>query len=184
MRKITAGDYTIDIFEDHAYSPNDSVHKYNQSYLETSGYQSHSIIGIKVYNLDTPLSSAVIGGSGGGTGIHETSFVSETDRLAICCTDTVFCLSIPDLSLLWKTKADTASCFEIFKYKTDYIIHGELEITRLAADGRILWQQSGADIFTRPGPEREDFIIAEDYILATDWDNRKYKFDFNGVDLS
>jgi len=49
--------------------------------------------------------------------------------------------------LQWKTKADVATCFEIFKYRSDYIVHGEMAISRLSADGDIIWQQSGADIF-------------------------------------
>lgn len=76
-----------------------------------------------------------------------------------------------------------ATCFGIFKYKEDYIIHGEVEITRLSNDGKIIWQQSGADIFTSLNSEKEDFVISE-YILATDWDNRKYKFDFDGNQIN
>jgi hypothetical protein len=184
MRKITAGDYTIDIFEDHVYSPNDSVHKYNHTYLDPTDIYRPTTVGIEIFIGENLVNAAVIGATGGATGIYNTSFVYEMDRIAICCADAIFCLSIPGLSLLWKTKADTASCFEIFKYKTDYIVHGEIEITRLANDGSILWQQRGRDIFTRLNSEKGDFAITEDYILATDWDNRKYKFDFDGNVIS
>ena len=98
----------------------------------------------------------------------------------ICCSDSVFCLTIPTLLLQWKTKADFATCFEIFKYKLDYIVHGEVEISRLSADGDLIWQQSGADIFVTPKSNEDDFVVTDDYILATDWDNRKYRFDFDG----
>jgi hypothetical protein len=27
---------------------------------------------------------------------------------------------------------------------------------------------------------KDNFVITDKYILATDWENRKYKFDFNG----
>ena len=74
---------------------------------------------------------------------------------------------------------DQGTCFEIYKYQDSYIIHGELEISRLDKDGKILWQRSGADIFTTQDG-KDDFRIMKNYILATDWENRKYKFDFNG----
>lgn len=81
--------------------------------------------------------------------------------------------------MLWKTKADQATCFEIFKHKDDYIVHGELEISRLDKNGNIVWQQGGRDIFTTLDG-KDDFAITDEYILATDWANRKYKFDFDG----
>jgi hypothetical protein len=57
--------------------------------------------------------------------------IIEDKRLLICCSDSIFCLSIPDLTLLWRTRADEATCFEILKYQDSYIVHGELEILRL-----------------------------------------------------
>ena len=123
--------------------------------------------------------SAVIRSNGGKTAIHDTSEIIESDRFLICCSDTVFCLSIPDLTLLWRTKADTGTCFEIYKYQESYIIHGELEISRLDKHGKILWQQIGADVFTTLDGE-DNFVLTDNYILATDWENNKYKFDYNG----
>ncbi len=113
MRKIEVGDYTIDIFNDHTYSLVDSVHKYDLVYIEDGDYRCSSTVGIEIFEIETLVKSAVIGAYGGSTGIYETSFVYEPDRIIICCSDTVFCLSIPDLSLLCKTKADSANCFVI-----------------------------------------------------------------------
>ena len=128
------------------------------------------------------MTSAVIGTTGGGTEIGKNSTIIEDDRFLICCSDSVFCLSIPDLALLWRRQADEATCFEIFKYQDSYIVHCELNISRLNKNGEVLWQQSGADIFTTLDG-KNDFIITENYILATDWENRQYKFDFNGTEL-
>ncbi|MBB6110356.1 hypothetical protein SAMN05421821_106164 [Mucilaginibacter lappiensis] len=126
------------------------------------------------------MNSALIGASGGGTAIHATGMIVEPEKLVICCSDSVFCMAIPTLLLQWKTKGDFATCFEVFKYKSDYIVHGEVEISRLSTDGDIIWQQSGADIFVTLDSNEAEFIITDDYILATDWENRKYKFDFDG----
>ena len=71
------------------------------------------------------------------------------------------------------------TCFEIFKKGDFYIVHGELEITKLNENGKILWQKGGADIFTTISG-KNDFKLTEKYIIATDWENRIYKFDYEG----
>ena len=175
------GDYFIDVFKaDYSMNSVDNI-SYNFIYLEDAGGFCPTFIGMRTYNeAESLFKSAIIGAKGGSTAIHKTSHIIESDRIVICCSDTVFCLSIPDLYLIWKTKADIATCFEIFTYKKDYIIHGELEITRLSNDGKILWQKGGNDIFTPSNSKSGDFLITENYILATDWDNVEYKFDFDG----
>jgi hypothetical protein len=181
MNRATIGKYTVEAFND-VYSVNstDNNNKYDSIYLEGTEDCYSTLIGIKIYRNDSHFKSAIIGAQGGGTTIHETSHIIKSDRIVVCCSDTVFCLSIPDLELLWKTKSDAATCFQVFKYKDDYIVHGELEITRLGNDGKILWQQGGGDIFVTLNSSQEEFVIMPDYILATDWENRKYKFDFDG----
>ena len=181
MRHYTTEKYRIDIYAEQTFKEgsDDNVNQYDHFYFDKSEYVFPSVLGIKIYQNDKFLKSAVISFIGGGTGIHDTSTIIEIDRLLICCSDTIFCLSIPDLTLLWKTKADQATCFEIYKYQDSYLIHGELEISRLDKDGKILWQQSGADIFTTLDG-KDNFVITDNFILATDWENRKYKFDFNG----
>lgn len=181
MKNYTTEKYKISIYSDTTFSEGsaDNIHKYDFVYLHESEYHPTTVFGIKIFNENRLIKSAVIGSAGGSTGIHETSTIIELDRIIICCSDTVFCLSIPELSLLWQTKADQATCFEIFKCKDDYIIHGELEISRLDKNGKIVWQQAGKDVFTTLD-SYDTFVITDEYILATDWENRKYKFDFNG----
>lgn len=182
MKRLIAGEFQIDIFPDPDYRQNsvDNVHQYDSIYLNEDSHLFSSVFGIKVYKDATFFNSAIISSSGGATGIYPNSLIVEPDRLVICCSDSVFCLTIPTLLLQWKTKADFATCFEIFKYQSDYIVHGEIEISRLGANGDLIWQQSGADIFLTLDSNEEEFVITNDYILATDWDNRKYKFDFDG----
>ncbi|MBE8715265.1 hypothetical protein [Sphingobacterium hungaricum] len=185
MKRYTTERFRIDIFADETFTgnPPDNVYLYDFVYSDKSDYKLSSIFGIRTFQYDHLIKSTVIGSSGGSTGIHAKSTIIENDRLLVCCSDSVFCLSIPDLSLLWRTKADEVTCFAIYKYKDSYIIHGELEISRLDKDGKILWQQSGADIFTTLDGN-PDLVINDDYILATDFENRKYKFDFDGKIIS
>lgn len=181
MTSYTTGQYRIDIYSDQTFTEGsaDNTNQYDLVHFVKSEYHFPSVYGIKVFQDDTLLKSAVIGSIGGGTAIHDTSTIIEDDRILICCSDTIFCLSIPDLTLLWRTQADQATCFEIYKYQDSYIIHGEIEISRLDWDGRVLWQQSGADIFTT-ADGKEDFELTDNYILVTDWENKIYKFSYNG----
>jgi outer membrane protein assembly factor BamB len=181
MKKYLLDTYQIEIYEDSTFIQDQPVnkHPYDFVYLNASEYQYTSVYGVKLYSGDQLLKSAIIGSDNGETVIHKTSVIVEKNRLLVCCSDTVFCLSIPDLDLLWRTKADDITCFEIYGYQDSYIIHGECEISRLDNDGNILWQQGGDDIFiTLDG--MDDLVITDNHIMATDWNNKKYKFDFNG----
>jgi hypothetical protein len=184
MKHYTIDKYRIDIYADQTFTDSsaDNENQYDFLYFEKSEYHFPSVFGIKIFQDKTLIKSALIGSIGGGTDIHDNSTIIENDRLLICCSDSIFCLSIPDLKLLWRTQADQSTCFEIFKYQDSYIIHGELEISRLDKDGKILWKQSGADIFTTLDG-KDSFVITDKYILASDWGNKKYKFDFNGLSI-
>lgn len=175
MPRIAIGEYELEIIAE----PGEQDYDYCYSDDNRDRHFASSIL-LRTCKSDEVIKMAFVAGAGDGTGVHKNSFIAKKDRIAICCSDSILCLAIPDLRLLWRTQADTFTCFGIFSYKDDYIIHGELEISRLDANGKILWQQGGADIFTRLDAAEDDFVIMADYILATDWDGRKYKFDFDG----
>lgn len=138
---------------------------------------------IKVYKDNTLLKSACVSATAGATGLHKHSFIIEESRVVICCANVVFCLTIPGLELIWQKEVEWATCFQIFPYQDDYIVHGELTITRLNHYGEIVWQQSGADIFvTIDG--KENFLITGEHIEVKDWDLKNYRFDFDGNILS
>ena len=185
MKHYQTEKYRIEIYDDHTFieGSTDNFTQYDLIYFDEAEYIFPSVFGIKVFEENSLLKSAVIGSIGGGKSIHETSTILESDRLLVCCSDTIFCLSIPDLNLLWRTQADQATCFEIYKYQDSYIIHGEIEISRLDKNGKILWQQSGADIFTTI-KGTGDFELTHNRIIATDWQNGKYFFDYDGILIS
>ncbi|WP_205410085.1 hypothetical protein [Flavihumibacter solisilvae] len=181
----TVGQYQIEIYRDETFDKhsNDNVHLYDHVHFKKDNYVFPTMIGVKVFKGNNLIQSAIIGSIGGGTGIHSTSVIYENERLLICCSDSIFCLSIPDLILLWQTRADQATCFEIYKYQDNYIVHGELEISRLDVDGKILWQRSGADIFTTISGEQA-FKLTDNLIIAKDFEDRVYKFDYDGNELT
>ncbi|MGN6639124.1 MAG: hypothetical protein ACTHJ8_09455 [Mucilaginibacter sp.] len=172
MTKVLSGNYVIEIISNPGEQP------YDHLYAD-GDYYSQPIL-LRTYQSEHILKTVLINSDGGGTFVSGTSFIVQENKITICGSDSIFSLSIPELKLLWRTKADTVTCFEIFPYKHDYIVHGELEISRLDSNGKILWQQSGADIFISLNSSGDDFLVTDDYILATDWNGKKYKWDFDG----
>lgn len=137
--------------------------------------------GIIIKNNNEILSSAVILANGGGTTVHKNSYYIEENSIILCCGDTLFSLELFELKLNWKTKIDDATAFEIYKMYHDFIIHGELSISRINKNGKIIWKKYGSDIFvTIDG--KNDFKIINNKIFAESWDGRKYKFDYDGKD--
>ncbi|GGK76334.1 hypothetical protein ACD591_06040 [Rufibacter glacialis] len=182
MNKHPHNDLTIEVFDDPIYKLDsaDNNSNYAKHYLGSGAREfPTSKHGIRIYKEEEEISSCIIIGSGGATGIQEQSSIIENDNILICCCDTVFCLALPDLELKWKTQADQATCFGIYKIQDGFIVHGEIEISRLDNLGNIKWSFGGADIFVSIDGE-ESFKLEPDHIELTDFYNRKYKIDFEG----
>ena len=83
------------------------------------------------------------------------------------------------MKLNWVKKLDMATCFKIFRIENDFVVHGELEITRIDNFGNIIWQFGGADIFVSLD-EEDSFQLNEDNIVFKDFTGKSYKIDFDG----
>lgn len=179
------GRYNLKITDKTIYQSNSSelFLDYENNYLTESEYLLATIFELKIFEKETEISSAIIGAEGGASSLSENSQIIENDRILICCSDCVFCLGLPTLSLNWKIKPDEITSFRIFKIDGGYIIHGELQITRINNDGEIIWKQGGADIFVKPDGI-DELEINKDYIKAVDWENRVYKWDLNGKEIA
>jgi hypothetical protein len=170
--------YSIGLINDTLYNPEsvDNQVIYNRVYAEHP-YEEyffptrHGIFLLKAGEIENAV---CVCSSGGHTGIHSRSSVLDGNSFLICCADSVFCLTLPNLNLNWITKADHATCFGIYGYENSYIVHGELEITRLDKNGGLIWQFSGSDIFTTP-TGRDVFKLNDDVIEAVNWDGIKFR---------
>ena len=174
--------HLIKFYDETDYTYNnscDNSKNYVKTFLSGVNNFSTSMIGIELFEDDVFKTSCLIGSEGGVSGINENSSLISYGGLVVCCSNTVFKLTIPNLDLEWKTITDSATCFGIYYLDNDYVVHGEVEITRLDKNGKIIWQQGGRDIWTTK--EGVDiFDVYDNYILATDWDYNQYKFDFDG----
>lgn len=77
---------------------------------------------------------------------------------------------------MWKIQGDSATCIGIYKVSDGYIVHGELEISKIDSRGNIIWKRSGRDIFTTL-EGIDNFRIENNAIYVTDWQNNTYCFD-------
>jgi hypothetical protein len=173
-------EFTVDIIDDSTFSrgSTDNVFTYDKVYVEGTEQQT-SKHGIRVFKDDRIVSSAILCGTGGSTGIFDDSFIVTGNTLLICCGDNVFSLKLPALTLDWKKKFDLITCFAIYPYKDDFIVHGELEVKKIDLNGNIKWSFSARDIFvTQDGNKAVKFL--GDKIELTDWENNKYIINEHG----
>ena len=185
MNRYQYNGLTIEIFNDSTYKFGSADN--NMSYLkhyfgDNAKEYPTSKHGIKIIDNDLEINSCIIIGSGGATGIYDNSTMIDNDRLLVCCCDTLFCLSLPDLDLKWKTVADDATCFQVYKLSEDYLTYGEIYATRIDRDGIIKWQFGGSDIYVSID-DSKPFVINSDHLLLTDFGGKEYKIDFNGKEI-
>ena len=182
MNNFQYKDLTVQVTNEPTYKfgSSDNNFNYSKHYFGDGGMEyPTSKHGIKIYQGNQIIDSCIIIGSGGATSVHENSSLLDNDQLLLCCCDTIFCLTLPNLALKWKTKADQATCFQIFQHQDNYIIHGELQVTKLDKDGNKKWEFGSPDIFVSIDNE-EEFKLEPDGILLTDFSKTKYKIDFDG----
>ena len=182
MNNYKYKDLTVEVINEPTYKFGSSDNHFNYSkhyFGDGAAEYPTSKHGIKIYQNGQIIDSCIIIGSGGATGINKNSSLIDNNQILLCCCDTIFCLTLPNLELKWKTQADQATCFQIFQQQDDYIIHGELQVTKLDKDGNQKWEFGGADIFVSIDNE-EEFKLETDGILLTDFAKTKYKIDFDG----
>ncbi len=182
MNRYQYKDLIIEVFDDPIYSFNSTDNKVNYSkcYFGKDAREYHtSKHGIIIRRGNQEISSCLVVGSGGATGIYQRSTLVDKDELLICCCDTIFCLTIPNLDIKWNVQADKVTCFELYKLQNDYIIYGECQITRITCDGQIKWQFDGDDIFVSLYDDKV-FKLEKDHIKLTDFGRTKYNIDFDG----
>jgi hypothetical protein len=176
----------IEVFNDTTFqsASSDNTFNYSKQYSSVDeGYQPTSKHGIKIYQDGKEWNNCIILGSGGGTGIYDNSSLVADGQMLVCCADNIFCLSLPDLDLKWNTRVDEATCFRIYNLQEDYVVHGELAISRIDGNGNIKWQYGGTDIFVTTDGDQA-FTLNSDNITLIDFNKARYKVDFNGKTIA
>ena len=184
-------DLTIKIVDDYHYGMKpleyqNTKHKHNYMYeyyyleeyhIYSDGFTSQH--GIIVEELDGTINSAIVLANGVPTSVHKKSYHIENNSIMICCGDVLFSLALPDLRLIWKTKIDIGRAIAIYKMNNDYIIEGEIGVSRINSFGKIIWERESLYTSTKNAWINEFKIIGK-YIFTRSWDERKIQYDFNG----
>jgi len=185
MNLYTLNDWSIEVLNEPNYFLDSTNNPFNYSKFYSSDLEDKNKFtpsskhGIRVYHKDKLIYNCLVMAFCGGTGIFKKSSLMDKDQLLICCSNTIFCLGLPSLELKWKNLADMATCFQIFQYQEDYIIHGEVQITRMDYFGNKKWEFYGSDIFVNLNG-LDEFKMEEWGIVLTDFNGVQYKIDYNG----
>lgn len=175
-------EFEIEVLNEPDYEP-ESVEDSNRYAAVHSDpedtYRPNSKHGIRVSHDGAEIASAIVLGYAGATGIGENSYVVTDDVILICCSNQVYALALPELSLRWSKQLDFATCFGVYEFEDDFIIHGEVDISRITINGDIKWQFSGADIFVNLDGELS-FDIVDREIKLIDFLGNKYTLNGDG----
>jgi hypothetical protein len=165
------GEVTIVDEPTYTFGSADNVRTYPHARNLSPRSRPVSIHGVLVN--EEPL--AVFGATGGATGVHDHSAVWLDERLYLAVCDTVVCIQLQPFEVLWSLRVDSATCYGIhFHPETKALLsHGELEITRFAEDGTILWQSGSHEIFTGA------FALKQSYIEAEDLEGNQHHFSYS-----
>jgi len=160
----------IELIDEPTYSfgSADNVRTYPLERNLASGSHAGSTLGVLLDGVPV----AVFANGGGASGIHEHSAAFVDGLLYVAVGDSVVCLSVSPIDVKWSLQVDPATCFGVhFDHAHGaFISHGELEIARFSAAGELLWNSSGADVFS------EGFTLRSDCIEAVDFEHRTYRF--------
>jgi hypothetical protein len=169
------GRYAIEMTDDPVYSfgSADNARRYGRELLLEPIDRPNSKHAIQCSSDGEPRASAVLGASGGRTGVHEHSCVLLADQCLVAVGPRVAALELPDLGLLWQAKADDATCFglHVTPDEKHVVVHGEQWISKFTVGGHKEWEFSGGDIFTG------SLCIREGVIVVTDFNGLEYRID-------
>lgn len=162
----------IEIVDERAYTfgSADNVRAYPFEMMLAERSLITSVHGIKLDGQPV----AVFGASGGGTTVHEDSAIWLNASLYLAVGDRVVSLCLRPFRFRWALQTDMVTCFGVYfdPRRSALLSHGELEISRFSEEGQILWNASGADIFS------EGFDLLPDAVKVTDFYGKKYSFDY------
>ncbi len=105
-----------------------------------------------------------------GTILGQETVFCLNSQLVLAIDPFVVSLNLQDGQINWVCDYGPEHFFglKLLPDHNSMIVHGELHISEISAEGRIIWQASGKDIFTGP------FELFSDKIHVTDFDGNIY----------
>lgn len=163
-----------------------AIYNFNRNIIEVLGHDElpnksfSEFDKLTICYKDDSIISCIGSINGSVYNLGDTAII-ESSRLFVCVDNYVLCLQLPNIELVWCVEVDMATCFSIYKLEDDFVIRGEICISRIDKKGNIIWQFSGADIFVNLIDETPELDIKPDRLAITDFIGTKYKVGFDGV---
>ncbi|MFK8055206.1 MAG: hypothetical protein AB8F78_03710 [Saprospiraceae bacterium] len=176
---IHLNEFEVHLSDGYNLNPQSFTLEYPRKLGVIREFQASTKHGIRIYKNAKEISSAIFIETGGATGLHEKSFAIKEKQILLCCAEFIYSINLPDLTVNWRKQLDGATCFGIHPYQEDFIIHGELEITRINENGNVKWAFGPGEIFVTPDG-KEVFTINEDLIEVKNWDGELFILNGNG----
>ncbi|MDG5491996.1 hypothetical protein [Psychroserpens sp. SPM9] len=181
--KVNYQNCTIEITNESDLDTAEISQKFNKQYPADLGFELEfkpsSKHGIRITENGIETYSALLSETAGATGIYEHSFLIKNDQIYICCSNHIYALNLVDLSVNWRLQCDMATCFGIYEFGEDFIVHGEIQVSRITKNGEIKWRFTARDLFINPDGKTE-FKIVENRIELIDWEGYKYELSAEG----
>lgn len=180
-------DYILELIDDKNYSPGsaDNINRYSKEYIGDTiiknNYRATNKIGLRLFDrsTDEELTSIILCESGGLSSLHSQSFIFDDEKLMICIGTMVYCIRLPDLAKIWCYSFDHACIFSIHNIENDFVVHGELSISRFDKNGALKWTYSSNDIFVNL-EDNVNFAVLNGRIKVRDWYGEIHLLDGNG----
>lgn len=173
--------FTVNVFDDsnHRFGSTDNKYHYSKYYFGNSkNLFPVSRHGVVVYHRNQLQNSCMVIGFASNTFADKKTFIQHEDYLLLCCCNMVFCVSIPDLELVWKEELDDDVCYQIEKVEDDFLVIGKNTISCIEQSGKIKWQHQS----TMPHNASNLLIIDQEVqeIKISTVNKKNYSLSFNG----
>jgi outer membrane protein assembly factor BamB len=170
--RLAAGGLEVALWEDHTYTRNsaDNVHRYDREVVFAA---DHWIaFGVRVSEGGRELASMVVLSLIGCGTLCAENVVAREGVLLLPDAGDVVAFELPSLRERWRarTEGGCVSALHTVPGEDALIVHGELTIARISADGRVEWERGGRDILS--GALR----IGDGEVEVTDWNEDVYRF--------
>lgn len=180
MLELAAGKYRVIIANDPTYAIGsaDNVRSYDYEYHLGDARAEYTVTSRHTVTMtedNKTIANCILLAGGGASTVHAHSAILHQDSCVIAVGPFLASLVLPTLELNWATQADDATCFGVHESQDHQclISHGEMEISRVTFDGTVVWQASGADIFTN------ECLLYGDVVRVKDFNDREYILDIN-----
>lgn len=111
--------------------------------------------------------------------LNKHTVLIDNDFLIFCTFSELVVVDLTQNKVIKSVDFNRSQLFEIVKFKSGYIIHGEEEIRFIDSNFDVVWECGCVDIFVNIRTEN-DFEVFDDHAIAIDWYGYKHYYNESG----